>query len=58
MKRNTPVYIKELDDGTNVFIGKDGLSINLTSLNPPENAGVTLVVDEETGMFTLTVPDT
>lgn len=55
MSSSTSVHFKKIADAPATLVNDSGQPIKL-SLGNAE--GATLVVDEESGIFTLTVPDT
>jgi hypothetical protein len=54
VKRSTPVHVKRINNAPDILISDSGEPL---SLQLAATSGVTLVVDDEAGTFTLTVPD-
>jgi hypothetical protein len=57
MKQSTPVHVKRTPDAPDVLISDSGEPLNLHLAGSADLTGVSLVVDEEAGTFTLTIPD-
>lgn len=57
--RSTPVHFKKVANAPAILVDDTGhpLNLSLGESSGGNTEGITLVVDEELGTFTLTVPD-